>query len=290
MRHRDDFANHREVLARIERHRHERQLDVEQLGALLIESGAVVFARVVPVLELHHDFDALLLAHGANAEQRVDVDQADAADFHVMPGNLMPAANQHVVAAARDVDHVVRHQAMPALDQVEHTFALPDPGASSEQEAHAKDVGERAVHGRARGESVVEKRLQPPVEFRRLEARANDGDALLSRQYQQFFRSLLAFRDDDAGELIRQNRFDRFAARLRIERSQVRDLGLAEDVNPVGAQEARRVAGEHKARARGLRGPDLPLEPHFRRQHLQLQRIAFAGEQVADFEPRRRRR
>src|SRR2546422_1902202 len=35
-------------------------------------------------LELHDHLDALLLAHGAHAEQRLDVDQPDAPDLHVV--------------------------------------------------------------------------------------------------------------------------------------------------------------------------------------------------------------
>ena len=34
-----------------------------------VEAGAIVLARRVPVLELHDDLDALLLAHGADAEE-----------------------------------------------------------------------------------------------------------------------------------------------------------------------------------------------------------------------------
>src|SRR5438876_11497133 len=48
------------------------------------------------------------------------VDQADAADLHEVPGNLVSPTDQHVVSAARDVDDVVRDEAMPALDQIEY--------------------------------------------------------------------------------------------------------------------------------------------------------------------------
>src|SRR6267378_2382999 len=106
--HREHFADHRQVLAGVQRHGKERQLDVEQLGFLTVESGAVVFASSVPIFELHDDFDAFLLAHRADAEQGVDVDQPHAADLHVVAGDLVAAADEHVVATLRHVHHVVR--------------------------------------------------------------------------------------------------------------------------------------------------------------------------------------
>src|SRR6267378_3672739 len=65
--HGQHFADHRQVLAGIQGHREQRQLDVEELGFLTVESGAVVFASRVPILELHDDLDAFLLAHRADA-------------------------------------------------------------------------------------------------------------------------------------------------------------------------------------------------------------------------------
>src|ERR1051325_2989211 len=105
----DPFADNRQILPGVQRHRHERQRHVEQLGLLLIEPGAIVLARVVPVLELDDDFDALLLADRADAEQRVDVDQPDTADFHVVAGDFVPAADQHVVPAPRHVHRSEEH-------------------------------------------------------------------------------------------------------------------------------------------------------------------------------------
>src|SRR6266850_1914753 len=110
--HGEHFADHRQVLAGVQGHREERQLDVEQLGFLTVESGAVVFASGIPILELHDDLDPLLLAHRPDAEEGVDVDQPHAADLHVVTGDLVAAADQHVVAAPRHVHHVVRDQAV----------------------------------------------------------------------------------------------------------------------------------------------------------------------------------
>src|SRR5260370_13336109 len=145
MRHRDDFADHGEILSGIQGNRHERQGDVEQLGLLLVETGAIVFARVIPIFEFHYDLDALLLPDGANAEQRVDVDQSNAADLHIVPRDLLPAADEHIVTAPGDVHDVVGDEAVPPLHQVEHAFALADPGAAAKQQADAAHAGAGAL-------------------------------------------------------------------------------------------------------------------------------------------------
>src|SRR6185312_7348378 len=289
MIHGHHFADHREVLAGIERHRHERNPHIEQLGALLVEPGPVVFARGVPVLELHHHLDALLLPHRADPEQRVDVDQTDAANLHEVARDLVPAADEHVVPAPRDVDDVVGDEPVPALDEVEYALALADAGAPAEQQADAEHVGERAVHGGTRRERVVEERLETPVELRRLETGANDGDAPLPGQHQQLLGRFLRLRDDDARQRIRQKRVDRRAPRLRVERREVGDLGFSHYVEPVATEKARRVAGEDQPRAGRFRRADLALESDLTREDFQLQGIALAGEEIPDFEPGRSR-
>src|SRR5438093_5421330 len=80
--HRDDLTHHREVLPRVERHGDERQRDLQHLGGLAVEPGAIVLARRIPVLELDDHLDRLLLPRGAAAEQRADVDEPHAPDFH----------------------------------------------------------------------------------------------------------------------------------------------------------------------------------------------------------------
>src|SRR2546423_12049707 len=156
--HRHDLADHGQILAGVERHRDHREGHVEHAGRLTVDSGTVVLARRVPLVELHHDLDALLLPHGPHAEQGADVDEPDAADLHVVLRQLVAAADQDVVAAPRDVDDVVRDQAVAALHQVEHAFALADPRLAEEQQPHAEHVGERGVHAGGRREHVVQER------------------------------------------------------------------------------------------------------------------------------------
>src|SRR5947208_7621395 len=136
--HGHDLADHGQVLAGVERHRDHREGYVEHPRRLTVDPGAVVLAAGVPLVELHDDLDPLLLPHRPHPEQGADVDEPHAADLHVVLRQLVAAADQEVVAAARDVDDVVRDQAVAALHQVEHAFALADPRLAEEQEAHAE--------------------------------------------------------------------------------------------------------------------------------------------------------
>ena len=54
---------------------------------------------MIPVLELHDHLDALLLPNGANPEDRRNVDEPDAANFHVMLLQLVTAPHDEVAAA-----------------------------------------------------------------------------------------------------------------------------------------------------------------------------------------------
>ena len=122
-----------------------RELDVENRRRLAVEARAVDDRVVMPFLELHDDLDALLLAHGANAEDGRDVDEADAADLHVVALQLVAATDQDVAAAAPHDDEIVGDEAMPALDEIEHALRLADAALADEQQPDAEHVGERAV-------------------------------------------------------------------------------------------------------------------------------------------------
>ena len=88
------------------------------------------------------------------AEERRDVDDPDAPDLHVVPLELVAPRDEHVVAAACDVHHVVGHQPVTPLHQVQHALALADPAPPHEQQPHTVHVRQRAVHGGGRRERL----------------------------------------------------------------------------------------------------------------------------------------
>src|SRR5207244_3974323 len=74
-----------------------------------------------------------------------DVYDPNTSDLHVVPLQLVRAADENVVATLSDVYEVVCDEAMSALDQVQHAFAFPDAALPHKQQPHAVHVRERAV-------------------------------------------------------------------------------------------------------------------------------------------------
>ena len=93
----------------IQRHRDARQGHIEDVGEVRIETGAVddLPPASIPRGSPHDHLDPLLLAHRADAEDRRDVDEPDAANLHVVPLQLVTAPDDQVGAAALHDDEVV---------------------------------------------------------------------------------------------------------------------------------------------------------------------------------------
>src|SRR3954470_5784343 len=96
MMHRDHFGDHGDVLPRIEGNRDARDRHAKNVRRLAVESRALDDGVVPPFLELDDHLDALLLPHGANAEDRRDVHETEPADLHVVALQLVAAADQDV--------------------------------------------------------------------------------------------------------------------------------------------------------------------------------------------------
>ena len=110
----------------------------------------------IPAFELDHQLDALRRARRRDAEQVLDVDHADAAQFHVVARQLGTRADEDRFGPPADFDRVVRHEPVSANDQVERAFALADAALADDQDAEPEDVHQHRVHHRALGQRVFE--------------------------------------------------------------------------------------------------------------------------------------
>src|SRR6202022_4380911 len=169
---RDDLSDDSDVLPGIQEYRDLGKLHLEHRGRLDVETGSLHYGILVPLLELHDDLDAFLLADGANTEDSWNVDQADTTNLHVVPLHLVAAADQHIVAALADDYKIVSHQPVSPLDEIEDAFRLTDSTHAREKEADTENVGERAVKRGGRSELHLQHRFDSPIEFRGLELRA----------------------------------------------------------------------------------------------------------------------
>src|SRR5687767_5141397 len=145
---RRDLDDRRDVAARRNGNAQERKLDAEDVEALLVETETVVCARGIPGCELDHELEDLFVANRGDAEEILDVDDAETADLHVVLDELRPEAVARVRRLALHADHVVGDEAMAAHDEIERALALPDAGLADDQDADAEDVHEHAVQRR----------------------------------------------------------------------------------------------------------------------------------------------
>ena len=81
----------------------------------------------------------------ADPEQVGDVDDAQAADLHVVAGDMGPAAVQHV-AHQTQLDHVVGHQPVAAFHQRQRGLALAHAAGPLDQHPHAEHFEHHSVH------------------------------------------------------------------------------------------------------------------------------------------------
>jgi len=68
--------------------------------------------------------------------------EADAANLHEVALELVAPADQQVIAAPEADHQVVSHQAVPALDEIEHALRFSDAAGPGEQQPHAENVSE----------------------------------------------------------------------------------------------------------------------------------------------------
>lgn len=122
-------------------------------------------------------------ADGGNAEHRLDVDNADAADFHVVLDDRFGFADERV-ADARNADGVVGDKTVPALYEIEDAFRLADVAIADVEHAHAIDIDETCVDGSVRGEELFQEPLSFLGEIERGKFRGDEGRVLLLAHFQ----------------------------------------------------------------------------------------------------------
>ena len=74
-----------------------------------------------------------------------DVQHAHAANFQKIAQHGRAAAFQHFRRGAVQLDRIVRHQAVPARNQLQGQFAFAQARCAREQHAHFKHIQKHAV-------------------------------------------------------------------------------------------------------------------------------------------------
>src|SRR5712691_4708971 len=229
-----DFDENRHAPAGRDGHANERDFQAEDFVELIVEPQALVFATRLPALELYDQLDALRQAGRRDPEQVLDVDHAEAPQFHVIARQLGTGADQNGFGAAATLHRIVAHEPVRAHNQVQRALALADAALADDQHAEAEDVHQHRVHHRPLGEGVLENRRQ-------LRDRGRSGHGRLEQRPPGAFgfdeelrRRLESAGDDDARDINGQREAERRRARWCREAFEVPDFAFAEDEDAAG--------------------------------------------------------
>src|SRR5215211_7535874 len=281
MHHGDNLRDNGDVLPRVQWNDNAWNHDLEYRRFLTGETAAIGIACRFPILQLHYHLDPFLLPDRPDSEQRRYIDEAYATDFHVMRRKLMTPADEDIVTSSRHLHHIISHQPVPPLDQIQHTLAFPDPGPPDEEEADTVDVRERAMQRGARRKCLFHNRLDTAIKLSSLELAPEDGNPSCSGELEQLSRNFLALRHEDARQVEAEESCQGLVTLIRRQCVEVRDLGLAEHMKSVGCKTPD-ISGQGQAGAGHLRFRDLAIQAELPCERFELKRITSPSDEVAE--------
>jgi hypothetical protein len=231
------------------------------------------------MLQLDDQVDVRPLAHGGEAEEILNVDDADAAQLHVVAQRALAEADQLAVRVTLHRHPVVGHQAVAARDQVEGRLALPYPALADQQHAEAVDLQQNAVQA-GRGDEMVLQEVADPLDDGRREGRRRQHRHLaplaLSEESGQRIEPL---GDDEHRHRQAGDRLQPAVALLLVQGLQVLGLALADDLDTtrldVGV-----VAREGEARLLHPWMGDLVVEVGLARDDFQVEIVELLAQEL----------
>ncbi len=180
-----------------------------------------------------------------------------------------------------DGDHVVGHQPMPALHQVERALRFADRAPPGEHEPDSVHIHQRAVDHRLRGEDDVEIGGELMDERGGGLGGAENRHLLLIPELDRQVGDVEPLRHDDARDGELEQALDRLVARLIGERGQVPDLGLAEDLDAL-EEEVLLETGQDQARAVDVGDGDVIARLKRFGEDLEVQVLALVAVKLLD--------
>ena len=132
---------------------HRQHVLVSRVDLQAVELGE---GFVAVILEMHEELQELARAHRGLAEDRADVEHADAADFEEVAQHRGAAALDRIGRDAEELDDVVGDEAVAARDELQRQLALADGGGAGDEHAHLQHVQEDAVQRRRFGQHARE--------------------------------------------------------------------------------------------------------------------------------------
>jgi hypothetical protein len=141
-----------------------------------VKAEPVVLLPLLPALQLDHEAHALRQADGGDAVEIPDIEDPESAQLHVVARQIRRGPHQGVPHLL-DLDDIVRHQPMSAVDQLEGALGLADPAVAEDERAQSEDVEEDGVEVKAGGETLFQEGGEELDECRGLERGREKGHA-----------------------------------------------------------------------------------------------------------------
>src|SRR5208283_371013 len=248
-----------------------RNVHAQNFHEFLFHADAVHIRNFVPYLERDDEVQALFVANAFDAEHRGDVDDADAANFHVLARQFSASADDFAAVHQSDPCHVIGDQAVAALDERQHRLAFADAAFTANQHAHAEDVHHAAhlrtawrKHGFERERRGIDEFHRDRRALKNRHARGlGAGHKFLVRAETAAENNARNFEGEKVGVTFRS-----FGGR---ERPQIIHLRVAENLHAfVG--EVMRESAQHEAGTVYRRFADDALQTTFPAQQPHLQR------------------
>src|SRR5215213_7060039 len=117
-----------------------RDGDTQDVHRPLFEAEPVNLGRVHPALQPDVQPQLLRAADGRDAEQLADVEDAEAANLHVLAQQVGRAAHEQARPAAAYHDEVVGDQLVAAHDEVERALRFAHAGLALDEHAESVEV------------------------------------------------------------------------------------------------------------------------------------------------------
>src|SRR5437879_68825 len=108
-----------------------RQLDSEDRVRLALEADAIHLFHLVPVHQRDDQIQIFFGPDTGDTEDRRDIDDAQAADLHVVARRLGRGSHQLTAFEEANARDVIADKAVAALQQCQYAFALADATLST---------------------------------------------------------------------------------------------------------------------------------------------------------------
>ena len=180
----------------------EGNFDAEDFHIFFVHPQSVDVLGFFPRLEVDDEVGLFLVTDASDAKHRGDVDDADAAHFHVVAGVFDAGSHDVVVVNERDFGDVVGHQAVASFNERQNAFGFANAAFSADDHPDPQNIDHAADFGAARGEHHFQRQRRQVDELHCNERRFEDRHFGPFRRGAKGFVRVQVSGKDNAGKAV----------------------------------------------------------------------------------------